>query len=102
MRAFRALTGFPVSIGQPWLPGVPHALVGLAVGFVFGIGAAISALLLATLVNFVIYLPLTALALNGGEPIGPEDPAPVLPVGAQVLLLALWTITVWGAAALTR
>ncbi len=100
MRAVRALTGISASADQPWLPGLPHALAGLAAAFVFGAGPAIGGLLLATLISFVIYLPLTALALNGGRAIPADQPAPALPVGVQVLLLGLWALTVWGAAAI--
>ncbi len=102
MRAVRALTGgFPVSQGQPWLPGLPHAVAGLATWLAFGAIACVTGLLLATVASFVVYLPLTALALNGGQALAPDAPAPVLPVRAQVGLLALWTLTAWAAAGLT-
>jgi hypothetical protein len=102
MRAVRALTGgFPHSAEQPWLPGLPHVAAGLATYFVFGVQACLSGLLLATLASFVIYLPLTALALNGGRAISATAAAPVFTARAQWLLMALWTLTAWAAAGLT-
>ena len=102
MRAVHALTGIAVSADRPWLPGLPHAIAGLASAPAFGLGPCLSGLLLATLASFVIYLPLTALALNGGRPIAADAAAPALPLRAQVLLLVLWTVTVWGTAAIAR
>ena len=102
MRAVRALTGVSVSPDQPWLPGLPHAVAGLATAFVFGAQACLTGLLLATLASFVVYLPLTALALNGGRAITTEAQVPALRLPAQIVLLALWTLTAWGVAALAR
>ena len=59
-------------------------------------------LLLATLASFVVYLPVTALGLNGGRAIPEDAPAPALTVRAQVVLLGLWTLTAWAGAALAR
>jgi hypothetical protein len=100
MRAVRALTGGFGAVDQPWLPGLPHVAAALATYFVFGGQACVTGLLLATLASFVVYLPLTALALNGGRPIGSNAAAPVLTTRAQIVLLALWTATAWVAAAL--
>lgn len=102
MRAVRALTGVSdVTAEQPWLPGLPHVAAALATWFVFGGQACVTGLLLATLASFVVYLPVTALALNGGRPIAAEDPAPALTGRAQIVLLGLWTLTAWAGAALT-
>ena len=102
MRAVRALTGgFAASPSQPWLPGLPHAVVALATWLPFGGVACVTGLLLATVASFVVYLPLTALALNGGAALDPDAPAPVLPWRAQAVLFALWTLTAWAVAALT-
>jgi hypothetical protein len=102
MRAVRALTvGFGVSADQPWLPGLPHVAAALATYFVFGGQACVTGLLLATLASFVVYLPLTALALNGGRAIAADAAAPALTARAQVVLLALWTITAWAGAGMT-
>lgn len=101
MRAVRALSGIPgVSAEVPWLPGLPHVAAALATYFVFGGQACVAGLLLATLASFVIYLPVTALALNGGRPIAADAPAPAFTLRAQVVLLVLWTLTAWGGAAL--
>ena len=102
MRAVRALTGgFGFSADQPWLPGLPHVAAALATYFVFGGQACVTGLLLATLASFVVYLPLTALTLNGGRAIAAEAAAPVLTTRAQVVLLGLWTLTAWAGAGLT-
>jgi hypothetical protein len=101
MRAVRALTGgFGFSADQPWLPGLPHVAAALATYFVFGGQGCVTGLLLATLASFVVYLPVTALALNGGRPISPDVPAPALTMRAQIVLLGLWTVTAWAGAAL--
>jgi hypothetical protein len=99
MRTARALTGGFGTADQPWLPGLPHVAAALATCFVFGGQACLTGLLLATLASFVVYLPLTALALNGGQPIGPDAAPPVLTTRARIVLLALWTATAWVAAA---
>ena len=101
MRAVRALTGGFSSTDQPWLPGLPHVAASLATYFVFGVQACATGLLLATLASFVVYLPVTALALNGGRAIPEDGPAPALTAKAQVALLGLWTVTAWAGAALT-
>lgn len=102
MRGVRALTGgVGGSADQPWLPGLPHVAAALATYFVFGGQACVTGLLLATLASFVVYLPLTALALNGGQAIDADAAAPVLTARAQVVLLGLWTLTAWAGAALT-
>jgi hypothetical protein len=101
MRAVRALTGgFGISADQPWLPGLPHVAAALATYFVFGAQACVTGLLLATLASFVVYLPVTALTLNGGQAIAADGPAPVLTTRALVVLLGLWTVTAWAGAAL--
>lgn len=103
MRAVRALKGGLLtgefSADQPWLPGLPHVAAALATYFVFGWQACVTGLLLATLASFVVYLPVTALTLNGGRPIAADGPAPVLTTRAQLVLLGLWTLTAWAGAA---
>jgi hypothetical protein len=102
MRAVRALTGGSgFSADQPWLPGLPHVAAALATYFVFGGRACVTGLLLATLASFVVYLPVTALTLNGGRPIAADGPAPALTTGAQLVLLGLWTLTAWAGAGLS-
>jgi hypothetical protein len=102
MRAVRALTsGFAMPADQPWLPGLPHVAAALATVFVFGGQACVTGLLLATLASFVVYLPVTALTLNGGRAIAADGPAPVLTMRAQLVLLGLWTLTAWAGAGLS-
>ena len=85
-----------------WLPGLPHAIAAVVTWPVFGAGACISGLLIASLVSFVVWLPLTALALNNGEPLAAEAVAPTLTPNARRALFALWTATAWLAAAIAR
>ena len=101
MRAADSLTPDPaVSAEQPWLPGAPHAVAALTTWAVFGASACATGLLLATLASFAIYLPVTALALNGGQAIATGDPAPAITPSARAVLLGLWTATAWAGAAL--
>ena len=57
---------------------------------------------MASLVSFVVWLPLTAIALNNGAPLGAEDAAPALTPNAKRALFLLWTATAWLAAAVAR
>ncbi len=99
MRA--VLTGVSgYSADSPWLPGLPHVAAALATFLVFRGQACVTGLMLATLASFVVYLPLTALALNGGRAITADGPVPALTPRSRAVLLALWTATAWGGAAL--
>jgi hypothetical protein len=100
-RSFTQAAVLPAAVDQPWLPGLPHAAAALATWFVFGTQACITGLLMATMASFVVYLPLIALALNGGKPLPENDPAPPLTTSQRLLLLALWTLTAWGVAAVS-
>jgi hypothetical protein len=101
MRAVRALAGgFAGRTDRPWLPGLPHVAAALATWPVFGGPACVTGLLMATLASFVVYLPLAALAMNGGEALDADAPAPVLPPRAHAVLFTLWALTAWGAAGL--
>ena len=101
MRAVLALTsGAGLSAEQPWLPGLPHVMAALATYFVFGGEACVTGLLLATLASFIVFLPVTALTLNGGQAIPEGAPPPVLTIKARAILLGLWTLTAWAGAAL--
>jgi hypothetical protein len=91
----------PNASDRIWVPGVLHVLAAVATLPVFGGAACLGGMLMASLASFVVYLPLTALALNRGQPIGLEEAAPALPVRAQVMLLGLWTLTAWAGAALS-
>jgi hypothetical protein len=85
-----------------WLPGLPHAAAAAATWLVFGGAACIAGLLMASLVSFVVWLPLTALALNNGRPLAEDAAAPALTPNAKRALFLLWTATAWLAAAITR
>ena len=88
--------------GNAWLPGLPHALAALAAWPVLGGMACAVGLLMASLVSFVVWLPLIALSLNGGTALAENDLAPELTPNARRALFALWTATAWLAAALIR
>ena len=88
-------SGIASSQDRPWLPGLAHALTALCVWPAVGVAACVAGLLMATLASFVVYLPLTALTLNGGRPIKLDGPAPVLTPRARMVMLALWTATAW-------
>ena len=83
---------------RAWLPGLPHVLAALATAPVLGVSACVSGLLMATLASFIVYLPLTVLALNGGAALAADAEAPALTPAAQTVLLALWTVTAWATA----
>ena len=85
-----------------WYPGLPHILAALAAWPVFGAASCVAGLLMASLVSFVVWLPMTALSLNNGVALGPNDAAPALTSNAKRALFALWTATAWFAAAIAR
>ena len=85
-----------------WMPGLPHALSAAASSLAFGGAACVAGLLMASFVSFVVWLPLTALALNNGSPLRPEQAAPALTPNARRALFVLWTMTAWLAAAIAR
>lgn len=80
---------------RPWLPALPHIAVALVIWPVFGMSAFVTGVLLAALASFVVYLPLTALALNRGQPIRDDAPAPAFTWRAQTALFGLWSATAW-------
>jgi hypothetical protein len=77
------------------LLGLPFVLAGVAPGFAFGWQACVVALTIAGVASFLVYVPMTALALNGGEALAEDTPAPPLSVRAYAVLLAFWTATAW-------
>ena len=81
------------------LLGLPFVLAGFGPGFVFGWQACVAALMIASLASFLVYVPMTALALNGGGALNEDAPVPALTARAYVVLLLLWTTTAWLAAA---
>lgn len=85
-----------------WFPGLPHAAVAVLTWPVFGGPACIAGLLMASLVSFVLWLPLTALALNGGAALAADQAPPAMTANARRALFLLWTATVWLCAAIAR
>jgi hypothetical protein len=89
----------PETSDKAWLPGLLHTIAACAAAPVLGIAPAVTGLLMATLVSFIVYLPLTVLALNGGEALSEDAEAPAVTPAARVALLVLWTATAWTVAA---
>jgi hypothetical protein len=88
--------------GAPWLPGLAHVLGAATTLPVFGGAACAVGLLMTSLVSFVVWLPLTALALNGGAPLAEDAAAPDLTPNARRTLFVLFVGTAWLAASITR
>lgn len=88
----------PDTSDKAWLPGLAHVIAACAAAPVLGIAPSVAGLLMATLVSFIVYLPLTVLALNGGEALAEDAEAPALTPSARLVLLVLWTVTAWTAA----
>ena len=83
------------------LLGLPFLLTAGAPGLVFGWPACLGGVVLACLASFVVYVPMTALALNDGRAIRNDAPDPSLTARAYAVLLVLWILSTWlGAAAL--
>jgi hypothetical protein len=82
------------------LLGLPFVLAAYAPGLVFHWRACIAALLIASVASFLVYVPMTALALNGGIALNDDKPAPPLTPRAYATLFLLWTATAWFGAAL--
>ncbi len=80
---------------QGRLLGLPFVLASFGPGCVLGWRASLAALLIAGPATFLVYVPLTVLALNDGRPLAENAPAPALTVRAYAALLALWTSTAW-------
>ena len=57
--------------------------------------ACVAVLMIATLATFLVYVPLTALALNGSNALVEDAPVPALTARAYAGLLVLWTATAW-------
>jgi len=76
----------------------PYVLVATCGGFVFGWTAILMAQLLAAAIIFVLIMPLTALALNRGQPLGTDqDPFGWNP-WIQHGLMVIWVNLSWLAA----
>jgi hypothetical protein len=82
------------------LLGLPFVVTAAAPGAVLTWQAWVASLLVASVATFLVYVPMTALALNGGAALKDNQPAPALTVRAYIVLLVLWTMTAWLGAAL--
>ena len=83
------------------LLGLPFLLTAATPGLLFGWPACLAAMVLACLASFIVYVPMTALALNDGRALRNDTPDPALTPSAYAVLLLLWSLTAWlGAAAL--
>lgn len=81
------------------LPALPHVLAAVAIWPVLGAGACATGLLLASLVSFVVWLPLTAITLNKGQGIPYWADPPAFTARAKCALFLLWTLSAWVCAA---
>ena len=82
------------------LLGLPFVLAAFGPGFVLGWQVCLASLATASLASFLVYVPLTVLALNGGGALTDDAPVPALTARAYVVLLTLWTMTAWAGAAI--
>lgn len=80
------------------LLGLPFVAAAFAPGLAIGWQASLVGLAVASLASFLVYVPLTVLALNGGGALAEDAPVPALTARAYAVLLALWTLTAWLAA----
>jgi hypothetical protein len=83
------------------LLGLPFVLSACALGFVYSWPVCIAALMVAGVASFLVFVPLTALALNGGVALGYDESPPPLTLRAYAVLFVLWTTSAWLGAALT-
>ena|SRR5271166_2115835 len=104
MRTLRQITPYPawptLHHARGRLLGLPFVLAGFGPGFVLGWRACLAALVIASLASFLVYVPLTVLALNGGDALTEDAPVPALTLRAYAVLLLLWTTTAWAGAAI--
>jgi hypothetical protein len=87
--------------GRGRLLGLPFIVAAFSPGLQFGGQACIAGLAIASLASFLVYVPITALVLNGGDALAEDAPVPALTLRAYVVLLALWIVTAWFGAALS-
>jgi hypothetical protein len=78
-----------------WFLGLPFVLTACLPVFSFGWQAGVTGLAVAGVASFVVFLPLAALALNGGDALSEEEPMPPLTTRCYIILLALWTSAAW-------
>ena len=82
------------------LLGLPFVLSAFAPGLVYAWPVCVAALMVASVASFLVFVPLTAVALNGGAALEDDAPPPPLTPRAYALLFLLWTASAWAGAAL--
>ncbi len=80
------------------LLGLPFVLAACSPASLFGWQVCLAATVPAILANFIAFVPLTVLALNGGQALRSDLDAPPLTARAYLGLLLLWTAAVWASA----
>jgi hypothetical protein len=100
LHATRALSWPSVHHSEGRLLGLPFVLSACAPGLVYAWPVCIAALMVASVASFLVFVPLTALALNGGAALDDNAPPPPLTPRAYALLFLLWTSAAWLGAAL--
>ena len=83
------------------LLGLPFVLTAVVPGILFGWPASVAALIVATVASFVVFVPMTALALNRGAALHEDATLPPLTARSYVVLLVLWTLAAWLGATVT-
>jgi hypothetical protein len=79
--------------------GLPFVIAACSPAALFGWSVCLAAAVLAVLANFIAFVPLTVLMLNGGQAMRSDRDMPPLTTRAYFGLLLLWTATIWVAAA---
>jgi hypothetical protein len=77
------------------LLGLPFVLMAAAPGVPFGWRASLAGLMVASVASFVLFVPMIALALNGGAALSEDAPMPPLPPRSYIALLVLWSLAAW-------
>jgi hypothetical protein len=79
--------------------GLPFVAAASSPALAFGWQICLAAGVLAVLANFIVFVPLTALMLNGGQAMRSDLEIPPLTPRAYVILLLLWAAAAWLCAA---
>jgi hypothetical protein len=82
------------------LLGLPFVATACAPALFYPLSTCIAALMVASVASFLVFVPLTALAMNGGAALNDDEPLPPLTHRAYAVLLLLWTTSAWLGAAL--
>jgi hypothetical protein len=79
--------------------GLPFVAAACSPALLFGWQICLAAGVLAILANFIVFVPVTALILNGGQAMRSDLEIPPLTPRAYSVLLLLWAATAWLCAA---